>query len=59
VGSAALGKMLIIDNLQKLHVIVVNWCVMCKKNGESVRLLVPFGMSSSNISGCFGLCLDV
>jgi hypothetical protein len=25
-------KILTIDNLRKRHVIVVDWCVMCKKN---------------------------
>jgi hypothetical protein len=37
---SALGKILTIDNLQKRHVILVDWCVMCKKNGESVAPLL-------------------
>jgi hypothetical protein len=40
--------------------------VLCTKRMESlqitfffiVKLLVPFGMSSSNVSGCLGLCRD-
>jgi hypothetical protein len=36
VWSEVLSKILTIDNLQKLHVIVVDWCVICKKNGEFV-----------------------
>jgi hypothetical protein len=24
------------DNLQKQHVIVVDWCCLCKRNGESM-----------------------
>jgi len=33
---AALWKIVTIDKLKKQHVIVVDWCCMCKKNGESV-----------------------
>jgi hypothetical protein len=40
VWSAALGKILIIDNLRKRHFIVVDWCVMCKKNREFVDHLL-------------------
>jgi hypothetical protein len=38
--SAALGKILTMDNLWKRHVIVVDWCCMCKKNGEFVDHLL-------------------
>ena len=34
--TAALGKMLSIDNLQKRRVIVLDWCSVCKKCGQSV-----------------------
>jgi hypothetical protein len=34
--SAVLDKILIMDNLRKQHVIVVDRCCMCKRNGESV-----------------------
>jgi hypothetical protein len=43
---------------------VTDWCVMCKNNGVwvifsfIVRLLAPFGMHSSIVSVCLGLCLD-
>lgn len=37
--SAALGKILIVDNFSKWHVIVVDKCCMCKMNGESVEHL--------------------
>jgi hypothetical protein len=36
VWSAALGKILTMENLGKRHVIVVDRCCMCKKNRESV-----------------------
>jgi hypothetical protein len=38
--AAALGKILTLDNLKKRHVIVINRCCMCKKNGESVDHLL-------------------
>jgi hypothetical protein len=34
--SAALGKILTLDNLRKRHVIVINRCCMCKKIEESM-----------------------
>jgi hypothetical protein len=40
VWSAALGKILTLDNLRKRQVIVVNRCYMCKKEGESVDHLL-------------------
>ena len=30
------------DNLRKQHVIVVDRCCMCKRNGESVDHLLPY-----------------
>jgi hypothetical protein len=40
VWSAALGKILTLDNLRKRQVVVVNRCYMCKKDGESVDHLL-------------------
>jgi len=34
--SAVVGKILTLDNLRKWHLIVVDWCCLCKKNGETV-----------------------
>jgi hypothetical protein len=34
--SAALWKIITMDNLRKRHVIEVNWCCMWKRNMESV-----------------------
>jgi hypothetical protein len=31
-----LGKILIVDNLWKRHVIIVDRCCLCKRNGESM-----------------------
>ena len=40
VWSAALGKILTLDNLRKRHFIVVNWCCMCKRSEEIVDHLL-------------------
>ena len=45
VWTAALGKCLMIDNLRKRKVWILDWCYMCKRNGESVDhlfLYCPF-----------------
>ena len=36
VWTAALGKFLTIDNLRKMKVWILDWCYMCKCNGESI-----------------------
>jgi hypothetical protein len=36
VWTAALGKILTMDNLCKKNIIVTEWCCMCKKSGESI-----------------------
>jgi hypothetical protein len=38
--TAALDKILTHDNLRKRNIVVVDWCYMCKKNGESVDHLL-------------------
>jgi hypothetical protein len=40
VWTATLGKILTMDNLRKRNVIVVEWCCLCKKNGESIDHLL-------------------
>lgn len=40
VWTAALGKILTHDNLCRRGIVVVEWCVMCKKHGESVDHLL-------------------
>jgi hypothetical protein len=37
---AALEKILTTDNLRKRHIIVVDWCYMCKKSREFVDHLL-------------------
>ena len=37
--SAALGKVLTIDNLHTWGLMLQEWCCMCKRNGESVNHL--------------------
>ena len=38
--TAALGKILTIDNLWKRHIAVIEWCFMCKRCRESVDHLL-------------------
>jgi hypothetical protein len=66
VWTAALGKILTHDNLRRRGIVVVEWCVMCKKHGESVdHLLLHCGMAKLfgvlfiDCSGWSGLCLVV
>ena len=35
VWTAALGKILTIDNLRKRQLIIMDWCCMCKSSGET------------------------
>jgi hypothetical protein len=46
VWTVALGKILTHDNLRRHHIVVVEWCCMCKKNGESIdHLLLHCGVA--------------
>jgi hypothetical protein len=38
--TAVLGKILTMDNLRKKNIIVMDWCCMCKKSGESIDHLL-------------------
>jgi hypothetical protein len=40
VWVAALGRILTTDNLRRRHVMVLDWCCMCKENGESISHLL-------------------
>ena len=40
VWVAALGRILTTDNLRRRNVIVLDWCCMCKENGESIAHLL-------------------
>ena len=40
VWAAALGRILTTDNLRRHHVIVLDWCCMCKKSGENILHLL-------------------
>jgi hypothetical protein len=40
VWSVALGKILTHDNLHKRNIVVIEWCCMYKKNGESIDHLL-------------------
>ena len=40
VWTAALGKILTMDNLRKRQLIILDWCCMCKSSGETVNHLL-------------------
>ena len=39
---ASLGKILTVENLRRRNIVVVNWCYLCKANGESVDHLLLY-----------------
>jgi hypothetical protein len=57
--TATFSKILTHDNLRKQNIMVVEWCYMCKKNGESVdHLLLHCEVASAlrhSIFSRFGL----
>jgi hypothetical protein len=54
--TAALGRLLTIDNLRKRHLIILDWFCMCKQSGESVdHLLLHCFMAQELWSMVFGL----
>jgi hypothetical protein len=54
--TAALGKILTIDNLRKRHLIIIDRCCLCKLNGESVdHLLLHCPLARELWSMVFGL----
>ena len=64
VWTAALGRILTTDNLRHRRVLVLDYCWMCKRNGESIsHLLLHCSYATElwnfflNILGFLGLCL--
>jgi hypothetical protein len=57
--SAALGRILTLDNLRKRHIIIVDRCCPCKRDGESVdHILLHCDVASAlwnNIFSRFGI----
>jgi hypothetical protein len=45
--SAALGKILTLDNFRRQHVIVIDRCCMCKMDGETVDHLLHCDVASA------------
>ena len=58
--TAALGKILTMDNLRKRHFVVLEWCYMCKRCGEFVDHLLlhcPIAYEMWIMVFClFGIC---
>jgi hypothetical protein len=40
VWTTALGKILTHENLRRRNIVVIEWCCMCKKSGESIDHLL-------------------
>ena len=40
VWTAAMGRILTIDNLRRRRFLVLEWCCMCKRSGESIAHLL-------------------
>ena len=36
VWKAAIGEILTVDNLHRRHIMIIDWCCMCKYSGESI-----------------------
>ena len=54
--TAALGKILTIDNLRHQRLILLDWCCICKRVGESVdHLLLHCSLACELWSMVFGL----
>jgi hypothetical protein len=57
--AAALGRILTLDNLRKRHIIIVDRCYLCKRDGESVdHILLHCDVASAlwnNIFSRFGI----
>lgn len=41
-GMVALGKILTMDNLRKMHIIVVDWYCICKMSRETIDHLLLY-----------------
>jgi hypothetical protein len=64
--TAALGKILTVDNLRKRGLILVEWCCLCKQSGEVSITCCCIALMCRNIGPWFlaflgsnGLCLIV
>ncbi len=56
VWTAALGKILTTDNLRRRHVLIIDWCCICKSSGESVdHLLLHYPVALDIWSFLFAL----
>jgi hypothetical protein len=56
--SAALSRILTLDNLRKRHIIIVDRCCLCKRDGESVdHIFLHYDVASAlwNIFSRFGI----
>ena len=59
VWTAALGKILTIDNLRKRKVRIIDWCYMCKCNGESIDHLLLHCLIASDLWSMISVLFQV
>ena len=52
---AALGNIITINNLQKQKILILDWCCMCKRNGESVDHLLIYCPRASDLANLWCL----
>jgi hypothetical protein len=58
VWMATLGKILTLNNLTNMNIIVVDWCCMCNKRGESIdHLILHCEVARELWSSLFSICL--
>jgi hypothetical protein len=50
-------KILILDNLKKMNIIVVDWCCMCKKSGNLLITFFFIVKQQENYEVCLFICL--
>jgi hypothetical protein len=56
VWTAILGKILTLDNLRKRNIIVLEWCCLCRKGGESIdHLFIHCEVASEMWTVCLQL----
>lgn len=52
--TVALGKILTANNLRRRNIILVNWCCMCKVDGENIDHLFLHYVQFCAYLGCIG-----
>ena len=54
-----MGEILTTDNLQKQRLVVLDWCCMCKRDGETTNHLLFHGMVARKLCTIVFSCVGV